>query len=82
MEVRSIQNVFTPFIHPLFLRQSLTHGTASVAAGIVMDLQMPTVFTYTYVGPISPGLTVNDTVGDLGLLWRRGILIKVFRIKA
>ena len=69
MEVRGIQNVFPPFIHPLFPGQSLTHGTAPVAAGIVMNLQMSTVLAHTYVGTISTGLAVNDTVGNLGLLW-------------
>ena len=68
MEVRSFQYILPTFIHPLFLGQSLTHGTASVAAGIVMDLQMPTVLAHTDIGTISSGLTVNNTVSNLGLL--------------
>ena len=69
MKVRCFQNILTTFVHPLFLGQSLTHGTASVAAGIIVDLQMTTVFTYTYVGTISTGLAVNDAVCNFGLLW-------------
>ena len=46
-----------------------------------MDLQVATVLTYAYVGTISTGFAVDDAVCNFGLLGRRCVFIKVFRIK-
>ena len=81
MKVRCFQYVVTPLVHPFFFWQSLTHGTTSVPAGIIVDLQMPTVFAHTDIGTISSGLAVDDAVGNFGLLWGRCIFIKVPWIK-
>ena len=46
-----------------------------------MDLQMTTIFTYTYISTTSPGFAVNDAVGNLGLLWRWHVLFEISGIK-
>ena len=46
-----------------------------------MDLQMPTILAHAYVGAVSTGFAVDDTVGNLGLLGRRSIFIKILRIE-
>ena len=48
---------------------------------IVMDLQMTTVLTHTYICTVSSGLAVDDTVSNLRLLWGRCAFIKVSRVK-
>ena len=49
MKIGSIKNIFFAGIDPFELRQLLTHGTAPVAARIVMDLNTATLFTYAYI---------------------------------
>ena len=42
----------------------LTHGTTAVTAGIIMDLDSTTVFTYTDICTISSCFTVQDVPGS------------------
>ena len=46
-----------------------------------MDLQMTTIFTYTYITTTSPGFAVNDAVGNFRLSGRRCVFIEILRIK-
>ena len=48
-----LKGIVVAEFHPHLLWKSLTHGKASVTAGIVMDLQMTTIFTYTYISTTS-----------------------------
>ena len=81
VKIRCIQYVFTAFVHPFFFRQYLTHGTASVTAGIIVNLRVTTVFADTYIGTIGSGLTVDNTVGNTCLPGRGSIFFKIFWIK-
>jgi hypothetical protein len=45
MKVGRINNFRPAFIYPQFLLDSLTIGTVTVTAGIVMKLRVPTVLT-------------------------------------
>ena len=60
---------------------AITAGVLSVSAGVIVDLQMPTVLTYTYICTVSTGLAVNDTVSNFRLLWGRCVFIKVLWVK-
>ena len=81
MEVRSFQYILPTFIHPLFLGQSLTHRTTSVAARVVMNLWMTAILTDADISTISSSFTVDDAMRNFCLLRRRGIFLYVIRIK-
>ena len=81
MEVRCIKHVLSAGIHPHFLWNSLAHGTTTVTAGIIVNLNSTTVFAYTDVCTICPGFAVQDVPSDFCLFWRRRKLFKVCRIK-
>ena len=71
MEIGSIKDILPACIHPHLLRNSLTHGTTAVAAGIVMNLYGTTILTYTYICTIGTGLAVHDVMRNLCLYRRR-----------
>ena len=81
MEVRCIKHVLSAGIHPHFLWNSLAHGTTTVTAGIIVNLNSTTVFAYTDVCTICPGFAVQGVPSDFCLFWRRRKLFKVCRIK-
>ena len=82
MEIGRIKNIFPAGIHPFFLRNCLTHGTAAVTAGIIMDLDSAAVFTDTDICAIRPCFTVYNVPGGFCLLRGRGVFFKICRIKA
>ena len=68
MKVRGIQYILTVFINPFFFRESLSHRTASITTGVVMDLKLTTILAYADISTIGTSLAVDDTVSDFGLL--------------
>ena len=56
MEIGSIQDILPAGIHPFFLRNRLTHGDSSGAAGIIMDMNSTAVFTDADICAICPVL--------------------------
>ena len=48
MEIGSIKDILPTCIHPHFFGNSLAHGTATIAAGIIMNLYGTTILTYTF----------------------------------
>ena len=81
MKIWSIQNIFATLIHPFFFRKSLTHRTASVTAGIIMNLRLTAIFAYADIGAVSSGFTVNNAMSNLSLLRRRCIFVQIFWVK-
>ena len=58
MKVGGVDNFGPAFIHPNFFQYSLTVGTVTVAAGVVVDFHMPAVSTLTEVTAKLTGLAV------------------------
>ena len=81
MEIRGIKHILSASIHPHFLRNSLTHGTATVPAGIIMDMDSTTVFAYTDIRTISSCFAIQDVPGNFCLFRGWGTAFKVCRIK-
>jgi hypothetical protein len=81
MEVWRIQYIFTTGVHPLFLRELLAHGAASVTAGIIMDRDTAALFTDADVYTKSPGFTVHDVISRLPLSCRQDMLFFIGRVK-
>ena len=67
MKVRCIQNIFFSGIDPFFLWEFLTHGTAPVPAGIMVNGNRAAFFTDTDIHSECSGLAVHDTVGSFSL---------------
>lgn len=74
MKVRGIQDIFPTGIHPHFFWNSLTHGTATVPAGIMMNLGTTTVLIYADIHSISTCFTIHDVPGGPGLLRKGGYI--------
>jgi hypothetical protein len=82
MEVWRFQYIFPTGVHPLFLWELLAHGTAPVAAGIIVDRNTATVFTGTDVDAESASFTVHDMISCFSLDCRYGVILFKIRIKA
>jgi hypothetical protein len=81
MEVWCIQYIFPTGVHPLFLRELLAHGTAPVAAGIIMDRNAAAFFTYTYVNTKNAGFAVPDVIRYFSLSCRELMCFYIVGIK-
>lgn len=58
MKVGRIDYFCTPLVYSDFFHDSLTVGTVTVAAGVVMELHMPAIITPANVITKFPGFTV------------------------
>ena len=58
MKVRGINDLGSSFIHPDFFQNRLTVRTVTIAAGVVMHLQVTAIRTLTYVYTKPAGFTV------------------------
>lgn len=67
MEIRGINHFGPAFIHPDFLIDSLAVWTVTVAAGIIVEFQMPAVGAEGDVDAESAGFAVKDGQGSLFL---------------
>jgi hypothetical protein len=82
MEVWRIQYIFPAGVHPFFLRELLAHGTATVAAGIIVDGNTAAVFTHTYVDAKSTCFAVSDVISCFSLSRGEFMSFRVLGIKA
>jgi hypothetical protein len=82
MEVWRIQYIFPAGVHPFFLRELLAHGTATVAAGIIVDGNTAAFFTHAYVDAKSTCFAVPDVIGCFSLSRGEFMSSRVLRIKA
>lgn len=64
MKVRGVNDLSPAFIHPDFLKDSLTVRTVVVTAGIIMDLHVSAIRTLTEINPEPAGFTVSDVTGS------------------
>ena len=67
MEIRGINHLGPAFIHPDFLIDGLAAWTVTVAAGIIVEFQMPAVGAEGDVDAEPAGFAVKDSHGSLPL---------------
>ena len=67
MKVRSVNNLCPSFVQPDFFVDSLTVRAITVAAGIIMELQMSAVGALGNIGTQFSGFTVEDGRGSFPL---------------
>ena len=81
MEVWRFQYIFPTGVYPLFLWELLAHGTAPVAAGIIVDGNTATVFAYAYVYSKGASLALPDMISSLSLNCGKLMMLLVFKVK-
>lgn len=67
MKVRGVNNLCPAFVHPDLFVDSLTVRAVTVAAGIIMELQMSAVRALGNIGTQFSRLTVEDGRGSFQL---------------
>ena len=82
MKVWCIQDILSAGIYPLFLREFLAHGTTPIPAGIIMDRNAATVFTYAYVYTKGTCLAIHDVISGFSLNCGKFMTFFIRRIKA
>ena len=68
MEVGGVNNLGPAPVHPEFLLDGLAVGAAAVAAGIIVELQMPAVRTDRNIAPQFSGLFYYESFGLFAVL--------------
>lgn len=69
-EVRSINDLCPVFVYPDFFIDSLAVRTVTVAAGIIMKIQISAVWALGNIYPQFPGFTVQDCIRSFCLYIR------------
>ena len=84
MKVGGVDDFCPAFIHPDFLQYSLTVGTVTVAAGVVVYFRVPAVGTLAEVTAKFTGFAVSDSpcslflyIGEKAGLCRIGFISRI-----
>ena len=82
MKIRRFEHILPACVHPFFFWEFLTHGTAPVTTGIIVDRNAAAVPTHADINTKSTCLAVHDVIGSFSL--DRGEFMRFFvrRIKS